>query len=140
GFANQSNGYKQKSWKVSGSLIAHPYGITLSPYSISERGASTIVSIPGASGVSLINNISSTDFFGNVFVNNLHPYKKNNININSRNLPSNIEVQNIESKLIPADGAITYTEFSATVGNRAILKLLFNGNRYHSVQLLQKIR
>ncbi|EAX1142929.1 fimbrial biogenesis outer membrane usher protein, partial [Salmonella enterica] len=127
GFANQSNGYKQKSWKVSGSLIAHPYGITFSPYSISERGASTIVSIPGASGVSLINNISSTDFFGNVFVNNLHPYKKNNININLRNLPSNIEVQNIESKLIPADGAITYTEFSATVGNRAILKLLFNG-------------
>lgn len=76
GLVKRSDGYEQKNWRLSGSLVAHSYGVTLSPNLISGNGASTLVTVPGASGVSITNNFSSTDYFGNVLVNNLRPYKK----------------------------------------------------------------
>lgn len=127
GYTKSSNGYQQNSWRLSGALIAHPYGITASPHTISNNGASGLVSIPGASGISLNNSINTTDYFGNTIINNLRPYKKNEINVNSRNLPSNIELQNLEANVIPANGAIIRKEFSVTIGNKAIIALVFKG-------------
>lgn len=127
GYTSSSNGYQQNSWRLSGSLIAHPYGVTASPHIISNNGASGIVSIPGASGVSLNNAINTTDYYGNVMINNLRAYKKNKINISSGNLPSNVEIQNLETNVIPANGAIIRTEFNAAVGNKAILNLKYEG-------------
>lgn len=127
GYTKSSNGYQQNSWRLSGALIVHPFGITASPHNISNNGASGIVSIPGASGVSLNNTINKTDYFGNAMVNNLRPYKKNKINISSRDMPSNVELQNLETNVIPANGAIIRAEFNAAVGNKAILNLVYEG-------------
>lgn len=127
GLIKRSDRYMQKNWRLSGALVAHPYGLTLSPYPINSDSASTLVSIPGASGVSISNNLSSTDFLGNVFVNNLRSYKKNKITIQSRKLPNDIELGNIENTLIPASGAIVRTLFSANVGYKAILNINFKG-------------
>lgn len=127
GYTKSSNGYKKNSWRLSGSLIVHPYGITASPQTISNSGASSLVSIPGASGIDLNNSMNTTDYFGNAVINNLRPYKKNRISISSKNLPSNVELRNIETSVIPANGAIIRTEFSAKVGNKAILTLVHKG-------------
>lgn len=127
GYTNSSNGYQQNSWRLSGSLIAHSYGITASPHTLSNNGASGIISIPGASGVSLNNSINSTDYYGNLMINNLRAYKKNKINISSGSLPSNVEIQNIEINVIPANGAIISAEFNAKVGSKAILNLVYEG-------------
>lgn len=127
GYTKSSNGYQQNSWRLSGTVIAHPYGITASPHTISNNGASGIISIPGASGVSMNNYINATDYYGNVMVNNLRAYKKNKINISSSSLPSNVEIQNIETSVIPANGAIIRAEFNAAVGNKAILNLVYEG-------------
>lgn len=125
GYGRQRDAW-QTNYGISGGVIVHPDGVTLSQ-PLSFESAMALVEIPGASGVGMSHGNIQTDWFGNAVVPNLIPYARNEVSINVASLPENVEIRNNNAVLIPSKGALVKVPFDAEVGRRVLLKLLHQG-------------
>lgn len=112
---------RRTDYGVSGALVAHRNGITLAQ-ELGETNA--LVKIPGAAGVRVANQDGvRTDFRGYTVVNNLTPYRENEVNLDTETLPDDVDLQNTNRMLVPTRGALVRAEYSASVGERALITL-----------------
>ncbi|HDC1420835.1 TPA: fimbrial biogenesis outer membrane usher protein [Salmonella enterica] len=118
---------RQMSLGVSGAVVAHPYGITLSN-DLSDTF--TIVHAKGAKGAT-INNAPGNrlDYWGNAIVPYVTPYEKNRISIDPTYLPPDTELSATEQEIIPRVNSATLVTFSTQTGNATLFYVkLSNGD------------
>ncbi|MBG6027284.1 fimbrial biogenesis outer membrane usher protein [Proteus mirabilis] len=105
---------------VNGALLLHSEGITLTPR-LSKTFA--LVSTQGITGIktSFSPNLE-TDIFGNLILNNITPYRINNIKLNATTLPQSAETEYYNKNIIPTLGAIPKITFPIKIGYRILFK------------------
>ncbi|WP_080416895.1 fimbria/pilus outer membrane usher protein [Burkholderia ubonensis] len=118
GAVGKGNGYGSGSIGVGGTFVAHPHGLTATPYTAETMA---IVEAPAAGGavVSGFGGIR-LDPRGFAIVPYLNPYRTNQIDIDPRGLPADVELQTTSQQVAPRLGAVVMLRYP-TVRGRAVL-------------------
>ncbi|MEQ0188780.1 fimbrial biogenesis usher protein [Klebsiella sp. CN_Kp098] len=122
---NYSPGYKSVNYGLSGGVVIHQHGVTLSQ----PLGNSNIlVAAPGADNVSVANTTGvSTDWRGYAVVPYANTYHENDVSLDSSDLPANVDLDGSVKKVVPTEGALVEADFNAHIGLRALLTLMHDG-------------
>jgi len=125
-----SYGRDQKSlnYGVEGALVAHADGLTAGQ-PVGETFA--LVKVPGADGVSINNRTGvSTDFRGYALVPDVMPFRRNDLTLNTQTLKDNVDLKQTSQHVVPTRGAVVRAQYSAQVGQRALMTLSRPGGHY----------
>lgn len=118
---SQGRGYGQTSMSVTGGVVAHADGVTLSQ-SLGETVA--VVNVPGGKGIPIEGYAGiETDAAGNAVIPYISPYNKNRIALRTEELGNDIEIANAVQDVIPRRGAVVLARFEARVGHRVLFEL-----------------
>ena len=124
--ASQSGSdFRNYSANMSGGIVAHRHGVTLSPYEVQDTFSviSFNDNVPGIE-ISTPQGPVWTDFWGQAVSASATPYRVNTLEINTETLPQNIDVNNGIKKLTPGHGSVTSVNFGVIAVQRAMLTLL----------------
>ena len=121
---SQGDNYRSTAAGISGSLIGHTGGITLTPYT-SDTFA--LVEAKGAYGA----KVSSypgvyIDRAGYAVVPYLNPYKLNEIVLDPRGIPADIELDNTSQKVAPYAGAVVKLSYATRQGTALLINATYN--------------
>lgn len=126
-YANLNAGYsqspdsKQVSYGISGGILAHENGITLSQ---PITGAAILIKAPGAANVSIENQTGvTTDFRGYTVIPNVTPYYRYDISLDSSTFADNVDIPINNQTVYPTRNAIVRADYDARKGYRALLRL-----------------
>ncbi|WP_296735082.1 fimbria/pilus outer membrane usher protein [Variovorax sp.] len=118
---SQGKGYGQTTFGMSGGLLAHGGGVTLSQ-PLGETIA--LVQAPKAGGVGLESQPGvATDSAGNAVIPNLSPYRLNRLALRTGDLGDTVEVKNAAMEVVPTRGAVVVAKFETSVGFRLLMTL-----------------
>lgn len=116
---------QQVSGGISGGVVAHPYGVTLSQ-PLGDTMA--LVRVPQANGVGVKNQRGvSTDGLGHAVVPYLTPYRKNGVSLRTETLPTDVDLQNAVRTVIPTRGALVLADYKANIGARVLANVTHHG-------------
>ncbi|OWY74472.1 fimbrial protein FimD [Pantoea sp. AMG 501] len=122
---SQGRDYRQISAGASGGVIVHRGGITAGQ---SPGSTAVLVSVPGASGVPLASgNGVKTDGRGYAIVPYASEYQITRVEIDTRYLDAQTEVEKPVINVVPTRGAIVRAEFTASRGQRVLVTLNHHG-------------
>lgn len=122
---NYSDGYHQTNYGVSGGVVVHRNGVTLSQ---PLGDTNILVKAPGAAGVELENATGvKTDWRGYAVIPYATTYRQNRVALNTNSMGQNIDIDDAVTNVVPTQGALVRAEFTAHVGGRALMTLLHNG-------------
>lgn len=126
GYSYDKNG-DRLNYGLAGGMLAHADGLTFSQ-PLGETNV--LIKAPGASGVGINNqNGAKTDFRGYTVTNNISPYRKNDIGLNTATLADNVDLDMTNKTVIPTRGAVVRADYIANVGARALLTLKQNNQQ-----------
>lgn len=116
-----SSGSRQLSYGISGGIVAHSHGVTLSQ----PLGRTfALVDANGASGVRIKNYPGiATDAFGYAVIPWLTAYQENRIMLDTTMMPDNVDVTDTVQVVVPDNGAAVTARFNAQTGYRVLVKL-----------------
>lgn len=111
--------YTQNGASISGGLVAYSGGVAFTP-SIGETTA--IVEAPDAKGARVTNGSGlEVDRWGHALVTSLTPYARNQVEIDPKGLPINVEMKSTSQQVAPTAGAIVKLKFDTENKGRAVL-------------------
>lgn len=121
---SQGSSYHSTSAAISGTLIGHSGGITLTPYT-SDTFA--LVEAKGAYGA----KVSSypgvyVDRAGYAAVPYLNPYKLNEIALDPKGIPADVELENTSQKVAPYAGAVVKLSYGTRQGTALLINATYN--------------
>ncbi|MEB6379018.1 fimbrial biogenesis outer membrane usher protein [Leclercia adecarboxylata] len=117
----QDRDSRQLTWGASGSLVAHPHGMTLGQ-SLGDSFA--IVRAPGAANVAVENGSNvHTDWRGYAVVPALTAYHKNVITLDTESMTSDTDVDQSGATVIPGGGAVVEANYQTHLGHRVLFTL-----------------
>ena len=118
--AGAGTGYSQGSLGVSGAVVAHPGGVTLSQ-PLSETFG--IIEAKNAEGARL-NNASGAqvDSHGYAVVPYLTPYAMNTVELDPKGLSTDVELQETSEQVAPHAGSIAFLKFATVYGRSAVIE------------------
>jgi outer membrane usher protein len=118
---SQGRGYGQSTFGVSGGVLIHGGGVTMSQ-PLGETVA--LVQAPKAAGVGFESQPGvATDWAGNAIIPNLTPYRLNRLAIRTGDLGDTVEVKNAATEVVPTRGAVVVAKFETSVGFRLLMVL-----------------
>ncbi|EAS5666875.1 fimbrial assembly protein [Salmonella enterica] len=118
---NQSPDSQQVSYGISGGILAHENGITLSQ---PITGAAILIKAPGASGVSVENQTGvATDFRGYTVIPNVTPYYRYDISLDSSTFADNVDIPLNNQTVYPTRNAVVRAAYDTHKGYRVLLTL-----------------
>ncbi|WFR82272.1 fimbria/pilus outer membrane usher protein [Janthinobacterium rivuli] len=114
----RGTGYSSASVSMSGSVVAHPGGVTLTPL----RGETiAVVHAPGAAGARVAGYPGlRLDASGNAVLPYLRPYELNEVAIDPQGTSMDVELSETSQQVAPRDGAVVFLKYGTSTG-RAIL-------------------
>ncbi|WP_338682192.1 fimbria/pilus outer membrane usher protein [Janthinobacterium sp. TB1-E2] len=114
----RGTGYSSASVSMSGSVVAHPGGVTLTPL----RGETiAVVHAPGAAGAKVAGYPGlRLDASGNAVLPYLRPYELNEVAIDPQGTSMDVELSETSQQVAPRDGAVVFLKYGTSTG-RAIL-------------------
>ncbi|EIZ1084160.1 fimbria/pilus outer membrane usher protein [Klebsiella oxytoca] len=124
-FGGSGKNYHNYSLGMSGAAVLHRGGVTLSPYSgetqalVEAQGATGAV-VSGYPGIKV-------DSRGYALVPYLNAYQLNEISIDPKGIPEDIELDHTSQKVSPYRGAVVKLSFGTTQGRPVFIKL--NGTK-----------
>ena len=119
GTASTSRGSNQASVSVSGGLVAHAGGVTLAQ-AVGETIA--IIEAKDAAGAQVVNNAGiKLDGSGYAVVPYLTPYKENEIGLDLRNVPLDVELESTADQVAPHAGAVVSVKFKGRTARAALI-------------------
>ncbi|HFZ8995708.1 TPA: fimbrial biogenesis usher protein [Citrobacter freundii] len=122
---NYSDGYHQTNYGMSGGIVLHRNGVTLSQ---PLGDTNILVKAPGAAGVALENSTGvKTDWRGYAVIPYATTYRQNRVALNTNSLGQNVDIEDAVTNVVPTQGAMVRAEFNAHVGLRALITLMHNG-------------
>ncbi|WP_114194230.1 fimbria/pilus outer membrane usher protein [Edaphovirga cremea] len=106
--------YQSASAGLSGTLLAYQGGLVMTPYS---GDTFAIVEAKGAAGAK-VGNYSGlrVDRWGHAAVPYLNPYELNEIIIDPKGLPYDVELQSTSQKVAPYAGAVVHLKYNTQQG------------------------
>ncbi|MNM67454.1 Outer membrane usher protein HtrE precursor [compost metagenome] len=115
---SKGTGFQQASMGASGSVVAHPAGITFGQ----PLGDSiAIVVAPDAAGATLTNATGvKLDRNGQAVVPYLNPYRVNTLELDPKGISDDVELQSTSQEVVPRSGSVIMAKFN-TVSGRALL-------------------
>ncbi|MDG6894732.1 hypothetical protein A6A20_03630 [Volucribacter amazonae] len=120
-WSRSNSGSEQWSGNISGGLVVHPKGVSLTP----ELGETfAIIHAKGATGAK-INGTSANkiDYFGNGIVPYVDPYNVNYVGINPESLSNEVELSATEQRVIPRANNAILVNFATQIGQVAFFDL-----------------
>lgn len=121
GTISHGAGYDSLSLNTSGSVVAHPGGITFTPY----RGETmAVVSAPGAEGAKVVGYPGlKLDRSGNAIVPYLRPYELNDVAIDPIGTSMEIEFSETSQQVAPRSGAVVAIKYGTSKGQSLLLNV-----------------
>ncbi|MFP1733184.1 fimbria/pilus outer membrane usher protein [Lonsdalea quercina] len=127
GYSNYYGRQEAVNWSLRGSIVAHPYGITLSQQ-LSEGSGYALVRAPAAEGVK-INNRSGlvTDWRGYAVLPTLTAYRENEISLDTATLRDDVDLTDALQRKVPTREALVLADYDTRIGHRVFATLTHNG-------------
>ncbi|ALX93014.1 pilus assembly protein PapC [Serratia fonticola] len=118
-------GYRSMAAGMSGTVIGHSGGVTLTPYT-SETYA--LVEAKGAegAGVSSYQNVT-IDSRGYALVPYLNAYQLNDVSIDPKGSSANVELDNTRQRVVPHAGAVVKVKYETKKGTPILIDATYLG-------------
>ncbi|MBK3787094.1 fimbrial biogenesis outer membrane usher protein, partial [Paraburkholderia aspalathi] len=121
GTVGAGTGYSQGSLGVSGAVVAHPGGVTLSQPLSDTFG---IIEAPNAEGAHVTNaSGAQVDSRGYAVIPYLTPYSMNTVELDPKGLSTDVELQETSQQVAPHAGAIALLKFATVYGRSAVIEV-----------------
>jgi outer membrane usher protein len=117
GSYSRSADQSQMSASASGAVVMHPQGVTLSQTLGESVG---VLYAPDAAGAQVNTAGIHIDKTGHAVVPSLTPYRANQIDIDPKGLPVDVELQTSSQQVVPHAGAVVMLDFPTRV-RRSVL-------------------
>lgn len=116
---SQGRGYSSQSLGVSGGLVAHADGLTLTP----ELGDTIgLVHAPDAKGAWVgSNNTTQVDDNGYAVVPHLTPYRQNVVELDPRDMSHDVELKSASHNVAPRAGSVVVMKYETSSGRAVII-------------------
>lgn len=132
GSAAQVNGsystgrdYQATSFGLSGAMVAHSGGVTLSPY---NSDSFALIEAKGAAGAKVSGYAGATvDRFGYALYPSMMPYQMNHIAIDPEGSALDVEFENTAQNVAPRAGAVVKVKFNTRSGTPVLITSQFAG-------------
>lgn len=122
---SQSDGVKQLYYGLSGGMLAHADGLTLSQ---PMNDTVVLVKAPGADNVRVENQTGvKTDWRGYAVLPYATEYRENRVALDTNTLAANVDLDDAVVNVVPTHGAIARAEFKAHVGLKLLISLVYKG-------------
>lgn len=122
---SHSDGIKQLYYGMSGGVLAHADGVTLSQ---PLNDTAVLVSAPGAKGTKVENQTGvRTDWRGYAVLPYATEYRENRVALDINTLADNVDLDDAVVSVVPTHGAIVRAKFKAHVGMKLLMTLIHNG-------------
>ncbi|CAB3743339.1 F1 capsule-anchoring protein [Achromobacter kerstersii] len=126
-YASADFGYSQggsgstQSGRISGGIVAHKNGITLSPYAVQDTFG--LVTVGDLSGVKLTtpNGPVWTDAAGQAVVPQLNAYRTNRVEVQPKSLPRRVDLRNGFQSLQAGRGSVNHLHFDVIKARRVMV-------------------
>ncbi len=104
---------------LTGAIVMHQHGVTLTPYSSDTW---IVVNAPGASGAEVTSYPGlKIDYWGNAAIPAFMPYQRNLVGIDPKELSNKIEMQSTNQNIVPRAGAVVIAKFETHQGYGLLL-------------------
>jgi outer membrane usher protein len=118
--------YQNASAGLSGTIVAHPGGVTFTPYT-SDTFA--VVQAKGAQGATVSGYPGiKIDRWGYAVVPYLNPYQMNEISVDPKGTSSDVELDNTTQKVAPYSGAVVMLKYNTKHGTPLLIMATLDGN------------
>ncbi|HHG8773640.1 TPA: fimbrial biogenesis usher protein [Raoultella planticola] len=122
---SRSDGLKQLYYGVSGGVLAHSNGVTLSQ---PLNDTVVLIKAPGADSVKVENQTGvRTDWRGYAVLPYATEYRENRVALDTNTLADNVDLDEAVVSVVPTHGAIVRADFKAHVGMKLLMTLTRNG-------------
>jgi len=122
---SSTDGYKQVYYGLSGGVVAHANGITLSQ---PLNDTVVLIKAPGADHVSVENQTGvTTDWRGYAVQPYALNYRENRIALDTNTLANNVDMDDSVISVVPTYGAVVRADFKTHVGMKVIMTLTHQG-------------
>ncbi|MDN8559084.1 fimbrial biogenesis usher protein [Citrobacter werkmanii] len=122
---NYNDDSRQVNYGVSGGMVLHGSGLTLSQ---PLGDTNILVAAPGASGIGLENSTGvKTDWRGYAVIPYASTYRVNRVALDANSLDKHTDIEDMETDVIPTPGALVRADFNAHVGGRILMTILHQG-------------
>ncbi|MBB4862306.1 outer membrane usher protein [Pseudomonas nitritireducens] len=117
---SQGSDYQQASAGISGSIVAHPAGVT---FGQTLGDSIAIIDAPGAAGAQ-VGNASNVklDGKGQAVVPYLSPYRINTLELDPKGLSDDIELKSTIQDVVPRSGAVVLVNFDTVSGHAVLIQ------------------
>lgn len=122
---SRSDGIKQLYYGMSGGVLAHANGITLSQ---PLNDTVVLIKAPGAERAKVENQTGvRTDWRGYAVLPYATEYRENRVALDTNTLADNVDLDGAVVSVVPTHGAVVRAEFNAHVGMKLLMTLVHNG-------------
>ncbi|EBQ8600488.1 fimbrial biogenesis outer membrane usher protein [Salmonella enterica] len=119
---NRSLNQAQINYGLSGGVLFHPYGITLSQ-PMGETLA--LIRASGASGLKVQSQPGlTTNIFGYAVMPSLTPYRRTDISLDPSGLDNTVSLSQTSSFVVPTRGAVVLADFQTKQGKQILMTVL----------------
>lgn len=123
---SENKDYSSASAGMSGTVVAHSGGVTLTPYT---SNTFALVEAKGAEGAKVSSYPGvKIDFNGYALVPYLNPYKMNEVSIDPKEISDNIELMSSTQKVAPYSGAVVKMNYGTKKGIPILINGTYNGH------------
>jgi outer membrane usher protein len=127
GYTNYYGESETVNWGLRGSVVVHPYGVTLSR-ELAEGSSWALVRAPGGKDIKIKNRSGlSTDSRGYAIVPSLTPYRENDVTLDTSSLGEDVDLKQSIQRKTPSRESLVLAEYETRVGLRVFLTLTRNG-------------
>lgn len=117
---SQGSGYQSVSLSLSGTAIAHPGGVTLTPY---QGETMAVVGAEGAAGAKVVGYPGlELDDNGYAVVPYLRPYELNEVAIDPNGTSLDLELQETSQQTAPRAGSVVMLKYASLSGDAVMLR------------------
>lgn len=129
-FAQVNLGYSQRgansssyNGQLRGGVAVHDAGVTLSPYQVTDTFGVAKVGDVGGVKLTTPSGPVWTDPWGNAVISQLNPYTNTRVEIETKSLPRNVDIQNGFKSVSAGRGSVNTLDFPVIKSRRALLQI-----------------
>lgn len=124
---NRSQTQSQINYGLSGGILVHPYGVTLSQ-PMGETMA--LVRAPGAGDLKVQSQTGlSTNMFGYAVMPSLTPYRRTDISLDPSGIGRDVAISQTSTSVVPTRGAVVLADYKTEQGRQVLMTLLRPGHQ-----------
>ncbi|MBC3252463.1 fimbria/pilus outer membrane usher protein [Serratia fonticola] len=111
------------SARATGTAVAHDKGVTLAPYAVRDTFGIAKVGDEGGVRLETPAGPTWTDRRGYAVLPSLHGYKRSTVQVDTRSLAKNVDIDNAWQEAEAARGSVSYMDFSVVRTRRVLVDI-----------------